>query len=509
MTERSTEIIAVTSGKGGTGKTLVSSCLGFALTRAGHRVLLVDADLATDGLSLYLLGPQGIGDWESFRDENTFASVLRRRSMNGVVGVVPRPINRSASGDHGVIYDALISSRGLYGDLPPPNTVDRDHFRVAVGQLFDGLRSRAEFDYIIVDTRGGFSFETADVCALADSFILVTEADFTSFYQSRNLVQEVGASAEELGREPRLRAIFVNKALEKIRDSGELDLAAMEVSFRLEVVKEFESTGIKFEDTHPVPLDSEVLMAYKEQKAPFLHRPAYRFSYAMLSAFAQILRVVTSPWTREQVKQWNELVDSVSEVIAAENTATRVRANAEASRTAEVETLRAEVGSLRADTERRQRELDEMRDRYQRELARSQALINRLAPAQVSVPTPPVMKRTPSRSLSALRRIVSGLIWVTGAALLGVVAIIVIFSTGQFIMNRISTALRPPATATPIVTVVPSGAPTQAPAAPVPTVALPPTAFTPAVPSPPAAPAATARPAVSPASQAAPARPPP
>ena len=42
------EIIAVTSGKGGTGKTLVSACLGYALSRAGHRVLMVDADIATD-----------------------------------------------------------------------------------------------------------------------------------------------------------------------------------------------------------------------------------------------------------------------------------------------------------------------------------------------------------------------------------------------------------------------------------------------------------------------------
>jgi len=53
-----TEIIAVASGKGGTGKTIILASLGYALQQSGHRVLFVDADTATDGLSLFLLGPQ-------------------------------------------------------------------------------------------------------------------------------------------------------------------------------------------------------------------------------------------------------------------------------------------------------------------------------------------------------------------------------------------------------------------------------------------------------------------
>ena len=39
---KSPEIIAIASGKGGTGKTLLTACLAHALIRAGHRVLLVD-----------------------------------------------------------------------------------------------------------------------------------------------------------------------------------------------------------------------------------------------------------------------------------------------------------------------------------------------------------------------------------------------------------------------------------------------------------------------------------
>ena len=49
---------------------------------------------------------------------------------------------------------------------------------------------------------GGFAFESTDVCALADSFIVVTEPDVTSFYQDRNLLRRIG----DAGRWPRREA---------------------------------------------------------------------------------------------------------------------------------------------------------------------------------------------------------------------------------------------------------------------------------------------------------------
>ena len=202
-------------------------------------------------------------------------------------------------------------------------------------------------------------------------------------------------------REPRLRSVFVNKALERTRDSGELDLADMEVSFRLELVKEFEPTGLEFEDTHPVPLDVQVLMAYKEQRAPLLHRPAYRFSFAMLSAFAQILRLVTSPWTKEQVKRWNELVDRVSEDIETANRIQRERLEADERRTVEMTSLRGEVRRLGTELGQAQVTLTETRARYDRELERTQALIQQLSPANRSTRRP--HGRIPSRRDLGLR----------------------------------------------------------------------------------------------------------
>ena len=47
-------IIAVTSGKGGVGKTFVSANLAAALTRRGQRVLVLDADLGLANLDVVL-----------------------------------------------------------------------------------------------------------------------------------------------------------------------------------------------------------------------------------------------------------------------------------------------------------------------------------------------------------------------------------------------------------------------------------------------------------------------
>ena len=43
--ESPTQVIAVTSGKGGVGKTNVVANLAVSLSRAGKRVLILDADL--------------------------------------------------------------------------------------------------------------------------------------------------------------------------------------------------------------------------------------------------------------------------------------------------------------------------------------------------------------------------------------------------------------------------------------------------------------------------------
>ena len=160
---KSAEIIAIASGKGGTGKTLLTACLGNALTRAGHRVLLVDTDTSTDGLSLYLLGGEGRQQIASFSAENTLRGYLDRFRENGESSFEVRCLERSAPGDHGVDYHILISGKALYGELDTEvhastvTELGRESFRAAIQRLFEELHE-LPYDYVLVDTRGGFGF---------------------------------------------------------------------------------------------------------------------------------------------------------------------------------------------------------------------------------------------------------------------------------------------------------------------------------------------------------------
>jgi flagellar biosynthesis protein FlhG len=48
------KVLAITSGKGGVGKTFVSANLAAALAKRGHRVLVLDADLGLANLDVVL-----------------------------------------------------------------------------------------------------------------------------------------------------------------------------------------------------------------------------------------------------------------------------------------------------------------------------------------------------------------------------------------------------------------------------------------------------------------------
>jgi MinD-like ATPase involved in chromosome partitioning or flagellar assembly len=342
-----TEIIVFCSGKGGTGKTSLISALGYALGRSGHSVLLVDADRATDGLSLFMLGPEGMSQLESFAPESTFTGLLAAFDRTGTVAPAPHRVDRLGAQDHEQSYEVLISDRNIYGDAPDPaqpagaaidRQVERAAFQRFARGLFDAIRSSNRFDYVLVDSRGGFSFESTDIAAAGDSFIVVTEATYTNFYQDRNLVDRISEAAGQMGTRSVLRAIVVNKATDP-----------PETAFRNELCREF---GVRFEDTFAVSLDVEAMRAYKMQKAVYREAPASRFAYDSLQAFQRILRIVTSQWPVERVERWNGLVGSVDAAIAAHNARVEELAQAEKARLEHFAQAEVERNELRAELER-------------------------------------------------------------------------------------------------------------------------------------------------------------
>lgn len=300
-----TEIIAISSGKGGTGKTITSASLGFVLMQADHNVLLIDADPGTDGLSLFLLGKDGKERVKRYKLESTFTGALNAYRTQNSFRFESGQINRTEK-EHFAIYDALISGKEIYSDFKKegerdePIQLSKSEYRESVAKLFRQLHEDGEYDYVIVDTRGGYSFESTDICALADSFIVITEPDFSSFHQDRNLINRISIAAGELNSKAFLRGIIVNKAV-----VGE------EKEFRDHLVEELPM--IRYHDTYAISLDEKVIKAYRRQMCPYLKAPESKYVSHTLDAFAHILHLVTAKWEKERILKWNELAKKIAQ----------------------------------------------------------------------------------------------------------------------------------------------------------------------------------------------------
>lgn len=141
------ELIAVVSGKGGTGKTSVCAGIATALAESGKRVLCVDCDVGLRNLDISL-GMSDCGGL-SFLDVSEFGYELQNAPHHPIydnLSFLTAPMNRS------------------------PEDINTESF-IALFQ-----RAREHFDYIFLDAPAGVDAGFRLVCAAADSFLVVTGA---------------------------------------------------------------------------------------------------------------------------------------------------------------------------------------------------------------------------------------------------------------------------------------------------------------------------------------------
>ncbi|MEY4562100.1 MAG: hypothetical protein RLZZ618_1377 [Pseudomonadota bacterium] len=149
---RRARIVAVTSGKGGVGKTFVSANLAAALARAGEKVLVLDADLGLANLDVVL---------------NLFPKITLHDVFTGKAeleqAILPAPGG----------FSVLLAGSGLveYSRLTP-------EVRDQLQKIIDTLAPR--FDRIIIDTGAGISDVVLYAVSLADQVLVVATPEPTS-----------------------------------------------------------------------------------------------------------------------------------------------------------------------------------------------------------------------------------------------------------------------------------------------------------------------------------------
>lgn len=139
-------IIVVTSGKGGVGKTTVSSNLGAALAKLNNKVALVDADFGLRNLDL-LLG-------------------LEERVVYTAIDVLAGECR---------LAQALVKHKSLNGLVLLPAAQNRNKESVSPDQMKKIIDALAKgYDYIIVDSPAGIELGFRNAIVAAKEALIVT-----------------------------------------------------------------------------------------------------------------------------------------------------------------------------------------------------------------------------------------------------------------------------------------------------------------------------------------------
>lgn len=155
------EVIVVTSGKGGVGKTTTSANIGTGLAIAGKKVVMLDADIGLRNLDV-VMG-------------------LENRIIYDLVQVIEGTCR---------LKQALVRDKRYEGLYLLPAAQTRDKNAVTPEQMQKLCRSIEEegFDYIIIDCPAGIERGFKNAIAAADKAIVVTTPEISAVRDADRII---------------------------------------------------------------------------------------------------------------------------------------------------------------------------------------------------------------------------------------------------------------------------------------------------------------------------------
>ena len=154
------EVIVITSGKGGVGKTTTTANVGAALALCGKKVVLVDTDIGLRNLDV-VMG-------------------LENRIVYDIVDVVEEKCK---------LRQALIKDKRFEELFLLPAAQTRDKSAINEEQMIDLTNKlKEEFDFIIVDCPAGIEQGFKNAIAGANRAIVVTTAEISSIRDADRII---------------------------------------------------------------------------------------------------------------------------------------------------------------------------------------------------------------------------------------------------------------------------------------------------------------------------------
>ncbi len=244
------EVIVVTSGKGGVGKTTTSAAFATGLAQRGKKTVVIDFDVGLRNLDL-IMG-------------------VERRVVFDIINV----ISGEARLNQALIRDKRVDTLSI---LPASQTRDKDALtREGVAKIIEELSQ--EFDYILCDSPAGIEKGALLALYFADQAIVVTNPEVSSVRDSDRIlgVLQSKSKRSEEKREKVKEHLLVTRYDANRVERGEMlkleDITDILAIPLLGVVPESESVLRASNTGIPVILDPEsnAGQAYKDAVGRFL-----------------------------------------------------------------------------------------------------------------------------------------------------------------------------------------------------------------------------------------------
>lgn len=167
--EKKTRIITVASGKGGVGKTNISTNMALAYAQLGKKVILMDADLGLANVNVVL----GI-----IPKYNLYHLIRRQKSMKEII----------MNTNYGI---QIVAGASGFAKIANLSEEERRAF-------IDELSTLSDADVIIIDTSAGVSNNVLSFVAAADDAIIVTTPEPTAITDAYGIIKIIATEIDNL-----------------------------------------------------------------------------------------------------------------------------------------------------------------------------------------------------------------------------------------------------------------------------------------------------------------------
>ncbi len=207
------EIIAVTSGKGGVGKTSLSVNMAAMLVKRGKKVLVIDADLGLSNVEIML----GITPSFTIRD-----LVKRNKEIDEII----------IKGPFGI--DFISGGNGFF-EITDLSDVERDEILMKLGKL------DRDYEYIIIDTGAGVSKNVISFLVIADEIVVITTTEPTAVTDAYSIIKIIDSRKKDSSV-----GVVINRVKE-IKEHKEASGKLIGISEKF-LNKRIENLGFIYED---------------------------------------------------------------------------------------------------------------------------------------------------------------------------------------------------------------------------------------------------------------------